>query len=186
MPSEAVGAIRCLLDGETVTSPDDGHYDLDGAYLKPLPIQERLPILIGGSGERRTLRTVARYADMWNMVAYDLDYMRRKDEVLRQRCEEAGRDHTEIERTAFLSPVVRETEAEAMRFFEMQMEANRLTADVLDDADIYVVSQDRMIELMVGWKELGFETFIVETAAPFDHETIERFATEIRPVVDRA
>ncbi|HSG80519.1 MAG TPA: LLM class flavin-dependent oxidoreductase [Acidimicrobiia bacterium] len=183
---ESVAALRALLDGETVTSPDDGHYDLDGAYLKPLPIQERLPILIGGSGERRTLRTVARYADMWNMVAYDLDYMRRKDEVLRQRCEEAGRDHTEIERTAFLSPVVRETEAEAMRFFEMQMEANRLTADVLDDADIYVVSQDRMIELMVGWKELGFETFIVETAAPFDHETIERFATEIRPVVDRA
>jgi hypothetical protein len=43
-----------------------------------------------------------------------------------------------------------------------------------------------MTELMVSWKALGFTTFIIETAAPFDQETAERFATEIRPAVDRA
>jgi alkanesulfonate monooxygenase SsuD/methylene tetrahydromethanopterin reductase-like flavin-dependent oxidoreductase (luciferase family) len=184
---ESVAAMRSLLDGETVTSPEEGHYAFDGARLQPMPLQERLPILIGGAGEKKTLRTVARFADMWNMVATtDLDRMRRKEAVLRQHCEDVGRDHTEIERTAFLSPVVRDDEAEAMRFFRTQMEANHLADDVLDDADVYVTTTERMTELMVAWKEIGFATFIVQSAAPFDDETAQIFATEIRPVVDRA
>ena len=52
--------------------------------------------------------------------------MRHKPSVLEQRCEEVGRDHTEIERSAFLSPVIRDTEEEALRFFRTQMAANRL------------------------------------------------------------
>jgi alkanesulfonate monooxygenase SsuD/methylene tetrahydromethanopterin reductase-like flavin-dependent oxidoreductase (luciferase family) len=183
---ESAAALRGLLDGEAVTSPEGGHYRLDGAELHPRPVQDRLPILIGGSGEKKTLRTVARYADMWNMVATtNLDVMRHKDSVLRSHCEAVGRDHTEIERTAYLSPVIRDTEAEAMKYFRMQMEANRLDDSVLDDGDIYVTTADRITELMISWKELGFNTFIIETAAPFDEETAERFATEIRPVVDR-
>ncbi len=184
---ESVAAMRGLLDGETVTSPEGGQYSLNGARLQPIPIQDRLPILIGGGGEKKTLRTVARYADIWNWVATeDLDMMRHKESVLRQRCEEVGRDHTEIERTAFLSPVVRDTEEEAMRFFRTQMNANQLADDVLNDTDIYVTTPERIVELMISWKEIGFTTFIVETAAPFDDETVERFATEIRPLVDQA
>jgi len=179
--------LRGLLDGEAVTSPEGGHYRMDGAELHPRPVQERLPILIGGAGEKKTLRTVARYADMWNMVATtDLDVMAHKDSVLRSHCEVVGRDHTEIERTAYLSPVIRDTEAEAMKFFRMQMKANRLDDSVLDDGDIYVTTVERMTELMISWKALGFNTFIIQTAAPFDEETAERFATEVRPVVDRA
>jgi alkanesulfonate monooxygenase SsuD/methylene tetrahydromethanopterin reductase-like flavin-dependent oxidoreductase (luciferase family) len=184
---ESVAALRGLLDGNSVTSPKDGHYALSGAELHPAPVQPRLPILIGGGGEQKTLRTVARYADIWNWVATeDLDRMRHKHAVLRQRCEEIGRDHTEIERSAFLSPVVRDTEEEALRFFRAQMEANRLDDDVLNDSDIYVTTVDRMTELMISWKEIGVTSFIVEVAAPFDEETAERFATEIRPAVDSA
>lgn len=184
---ESAAALRGLLDGKAVTSPEGGHYRLDGAELHPRPVQQRLPILIGGAGEKKTLRTVARYADMWNMVATtDLDVMAHKDSVLRSHCEVVGRDHTEIERTAYLSPVIRDTEAEAMKFFRMQMKANRLDDSVLDDGDIYVTTVERMTELMISWKAIGFNTFIIETAAPFDEETAERFATEIRPVVDRA
>ncbi|HEY5651407.1 MAG TPA: LLM class flavin-dependent oxidoreductase [Acidimicrobiia bacterium] len=182
---ESVAAIRRLLDGESVTSPTDGHYTLRDARLFPRPLQDRVPILVGGGGERKTLRTVARYADMWNWVALeDLDRMRRKHAVLEQRCEEIGRDAAEIERTAFLSPVIRDTEDEAMRFFRTQMAANRLDESVLDDSDIYVTSQERITELMIAWKEIGVSTFIIESAAPFDDETAERVATEIRSAVD--
>jgi alkanesulfonate monooxygenase SsuD/methylene tetrahydromethanopterin reductase-like flavin-dependent oxidoreductase (luciferase family) len=182
---ESAAALRGLLDGKTVTSPEDARYRLKEARILPRPVQDRVPILIGGGGERKTLRTVACYADMWNWVAHrDFDVMRHKHDVFLQRCEEAGRDPGEIERSAFLSPVVRDTEAEAMRFFRSQMEANRLGDSVLDDADIYVTTQDRMVELMVAWKEIGVSHFIVETAAPFDDETAERFATDIRRQVD--
>ncbi len=182
---ESVGAVRSLLDGNTVTSPENGHYSMTEARLHPLPIRDRLPILVGGGGERKTLRTVARYADIWNWVALeDLDVMRHKHAVLEQRCEEVGRDHTEIERSAFLSPVIRDTEAEALRFFRTQMEANRLDESVLDDDDIYVTTPQRMAELMVAWRDIGVTSFIIEVAAPFDEETVERFATEIRPLVE--
>ena len=184
---EGAAAIRRLLDGETVTSPDDGHFALNGAYVLPRPVQPRLPILIGGAGERKTLRTVARYADRWNWVAHpDVERMRHKIKVLDRHCEEIGRDPTAVERTAFLSPVVRDTESEAMEFFRIQMEANQRPATAPDDLDIYITSVDQMIERMVGWRDAGFTTFFVETAAPTDEETIERFATEIRPAVDAA
>lgn len=48
----------------------------------------------------------------------------------------------------------------------------------------YVTTVERMTGLMISWKALGSNTFIIETAAPFDEETAERFATEIRSVVD--
>ena len=80
--------------------------------------------------------------------------------------------------------MIRDTEDEAMRFFRTQMAANRLDESVLDDSDIYVTSQERITELMIAWKEIGVSTFIIESAAPFDDETAERVATEIRSAVD--
>lgn len=184
---ESVGALRALLDGDTVSSPEEGHYSLVEATLHPRPIREHLPILIGGGGERKTLRTVARYADIWNWVGLrDLDRFRAKHAVFERRCEEEGRDPQEIVRSVFFSPVIRDTEVEALTFFETQMEANNLDDSVLDDPDIYVTTPGDMTELMIAWKEVGVTSFIIEVAAPFDQETIERIATEIRPDVERA
>ena len=110
--------------------------------------------------------------------------MRRKHAVFEQRCEEEGRDHTEIERSAFFSPVIRDTEEESLSFFRSQMEVNSLSESVLDADDIYVTTPGRITELMIGWKEIGVTNFIVEIAAPFDLETAERFAGEMRAAVD--
>ena len=65
---EAAAAIRTLLDGGEVTSEPDGRYSFDHLRQEPLPIQQHVPLMIGGSGERKTLRTIAKYADMWNMA----------------------------------------------------------------------------------------------------------------------
>jgi len=61
----------------------------------------RLPILIGGNGERRTLRLVAQYADMWNGYG-DADMIRAKNDVIDRWCTEIGRDPAEIERTVWI------------------------------------------------------------------------------------
>jgi alkanesulfonate monooxygenase SsuD/methylene tetrahydromethanopterin reductase-like flavin-dependent oxidoreductase (luciferase family) len=63
--AEAAKIIRALLDGERVTFKGT-YYDLRDAVLNVRPIQKRLPIMIGGGGEQKTLRTTARYADMWH------------------------------------------------------------------------------------------------------------------------
>ena len=184
---ESVGAMRRLLDGETVSSPADGHYAFDEARLRPLPVQNRLPIMIGGGGEKKTLRTVARYADMWNWAGIaDLDRIRHKSHVLQQHCEEVGRDPAEIDQTLYVAGVIRESEAEAVAFFRGQMEANNHGESIYEQPDVHLTTPEKMTELIISWRELGFETIIVEIASPFDDETAERFATQIRPQVDRA
>ena len=183
---EATAAIRGLLDGEQVTSTTGGRYALDEAILQPRPVQERLPIMIGGSGERKTLRTVARYADMWNAMG-SVELLRHKDEVLRRHCAEVGRDEAEIERTVGCKPVIRDTEQEARRAWESMMELNRTPmADVIDDDTFWVGTPEQVADEMRARRELGFHTFIAEIPAPFDPETLERWIGEVKPLVDRA
>ena len=68
--------------------------------------------MIGGSGEKKTLRTVARYADLWNAMG-PVDVMRHKVEVLHRHCEDVGRDPSEIEFTLGIKATIRDSEAEA-------------------------------------------------------------------------
>jgi alkanesulfonate monooxygenase SsuD/methylene tetrahydromethanopterin reductase-like flavin-dependent oxidoreductase (luciferase family) len=183
---EAVGAMRALLDGEAVTSPPDGQYRLENLRMIPGPVQDRLPIMIGGSGERKTLRSVARYADMWNAMG-TAEMLRRKVEVLRRHCDEVGRDFAEIELTAGCKPIIRDTEVEARQLWEAQMAHNRTPMDdVLDDDTFWVGTPQQVAQEMIARRELGFTTFIAEMAAPYDDETIERWITEVRPMVDGA
>src|SRR3954462_9223594 len=79
---ESVAAMRKVLDGASVTSDGNGRYRFDDLRHAPAPVQRHLPIMIGGSGEKKTLKTVARYADMWNAMG-PVDVMRHKIEVLR-------------------------------------------------------------------------------------------------------
>jgi probable F420-dependent oxidoreductase len=74
--------------------------------LQPGPMG-RLPILIGGNGERRTLRLVAQYADMWNGYG-DAETIRAKNDVIDRWCAELGRDPREIERTAWIERAERD------------------------------------------------------------------------------
>jgi alkanesulfonate monooxygenase SsuD/methylene tetrahydromethanopterin reductase-like flavin-dependent oxidoreductase (luciferase family) len=181
---EAASAARRLLDGETVTSDEGAHYRFDGLRHAPRPIQPHLPIMIGGSGEKKTLRTVARHADMWNGMG-TVETMRHKIEVLRRHCDEAGRDPAQIEFTLGCKPIIRSSEAEARTLFEAQMAHNRTPlSDVADDQTFWIGTPEQLAETMRAYRELGFHTFIGELAAPFDDETIERWITEVKPMVE--
>ena len=183
---ESVGAMRRLLDGESVTSEPDGHYRFDDLRLLPTPLQPHLPIMIGGSGERKTLRSVARYADMWNAMG-EVDVLRHKVNVLHRHCADVGRDPAEIEMTVGCKPIIRDTEADARQVWEAQMAHNRTPmADVIDDNTFWVGTPEQVAEKMIARRALGFGTFIAELAAPFDDETISRWIGEVKPMVDQA
>ncbi len=93
---EAAAIITGLLRDET-TSYAGKHYTVTEARCEPKPVQRPSPPLcIGGSGERFTLRTVARYADHWNYSGGDLAELRHKRTVLARHCDDQGRDVEDI------------------------------------------------------------------------------------------
>lgn len=182
---EAVAAARRLLDGGSVTSAPGDHYAFRDLRQEPLPIQRRLPIMIGGTGERKTLRTVAQYADMWNMTGAT-ETARHKVAVLEQHCADIGRDPAEIERTISFKPVIRDSEPEARRVWQRLMDQNRTPmSEVEDDQSFWLGTPAQMAERLLEVKELGFNTAIPEIPAPYDDETLQRFIGEVKPLVDR-
>ena len=183
---ESVAALRALFDGEAVTSEPGGHYQFKDLRLEPLPAQAHLPILIGGSGEKKTLRTVAKYADEWNAMG-SIEKLRHKDSVLRAHCETVGRDESLIHRTVGCKPIIRDTEEAARRAWEQMMALNRTPmADVIDDDTFWIGTPEQIAETMVACRDIGFTTFLAEIPAPFDPETLERWIGEVKPMVDRA
>src|SRR5688572_23134827 len=113
---EAVGLIRRLLDGESVTHPGR-FYEMRDARRRPGPVQLHLPILIGGSGPRKTLRTTAAYADLWNAYGQP-DAIAAHDAVLRGHCLDLGRDEREIKRTVTQDAVIRDTTEGALAVYD--------------------------------------------------------------------
>jgi F420-dependent oxidoreductase-like protein len=101
---EALQVLHGLLRQPTTTVHGE-YYHLTDAVCEPKPVQDPLPILIGGGGERRMLRIVARYADRWNTWGRP-ELIARKSAVLDERCAEIGRDPTAIARTAQALTVV--------------------------------------------------------------------------------
>ncbi len=82
--------------------PYDGkHYQLAETICEPQPVR-RPPILIGGGGEKKTLRLVAQYADVWNSTDSEIDVLTHKIDVLTRHCDTVGRDVAEIRKTVGL------------------------------------------------------------------------------------
>ena len=182
--AEAVPAVRGLLDGDEVTSPPGGRYAFDHLRLAPGPAQDRIPLVIGGSGERKTLRIVAEHADIWNAFGLPEELVH-KDEVLRRHCDDVGRNPDEIERSVGCKVTIRSTEAEAERARRALLEHNRTPlASVADDHTFWTGTPEQVAETMTAYRRIGFSTFIVELPAPFDFETMESLVTTVKPMVE--
>jgi alkanesulfonate monooxygenase SsuD/methylene tetrahydromethanopterin reductase-like flavin-dependent oxidoreductase (luciferase family) len=179
--AEALPIMRGMLHGETPTATGP-RYAARAIRNDPLPIQARLPLLVGGSGEKVTLKLVARYADA-NNVGGGFEQVRRKDTILVQHCETVGRDPSEIERTTGLGTIViRDSRAEASRFRRRMFERN---GDAVASAEELVGPPEAIAEAIAPYVGIGYRHFLVDFAAPYDEETMTRFATEVRPLLDR-
>jgi alkanesulfonate monooxygenase SsuD/methylene tetrahydromethanopterin reductase-like flavin-dependent oxidoreductase (luciferase family) len=182
---ESVAAIRALTSGEKVTSKPGARYAFNDLTINPLPVQKRLPILIGGNGRTKTLRTLARYGDMWNAFGLPAE-VRELDGILRQHCEEVGRDQSEIERTINLWLVIRDSEEEARRQWTSWMELNRTPLEsAIEPSRPLFGTPETIAERLEEYCSVGFSTVIVEMPLPYDVETIERLANEVRPMVSK-
>ena len=177
--------MRTLLDGGEVTSAG-GRYQFKQLRQQPLPLQRHLPIMIGGSGEKKTLRTVAQYADIWNAFGKP-EVLAHKDQVLRAHCADVGRDPAEIERTVGCKITIRKTKAEAQKAVENLMAVNRTPMTwIKDDDTFWTGTAEDIAETMIGYRRVGFNTFICELAAPYDPETLEVLIKQVKPMVEAA
>ena len=177
---EAAGIVRRLLDGERVTAT--GRYRADDLRLLPDPIQARVPIMIGGGGERRTLRVVARHADMWNAMGTP-ETIERKIAVLREHCLAVGRDIADIELTVGANIVIRGDRATAEAVYADQLRVNRATdqTNVTQPHQRWIGTADDIVERIRAYIAIGIGGLIVEMPAPLDIETIRSLATDVRP-----
>ena len=182
---EGLAAMRSVLDGEAATSPPGGRYGFDDLRHAPLPVQPHLPIMIGGSGEKKTLRSVAKYADLWNAMG-PVDVLAHKVDVLREHCAAVGRDIADIEFTLGTKFTIRDSKAEAVRVREAAMAHNRTpAADIEGDDTFWEGNPEEIADRLRPYVELGFRTVISEQPAPYDVETLERFIGEVKPLIDR-
>jgi alkanesulfonate monooxygenase SsuD/methylene tetrahydromethanopterin reductase-like flavin-dependent oxidoreductase (luciferase family) len=175
---EAVDLMHGMLHQEEATARGRFYHAVN-VRNDPRPLQANLPILIGGDGEKKTLRTVATYADAWN-TGGDIDFVRHKDSVLRRWCDEVGRDESEIERTLGLGQlVIRDDPAEARRTAEEIRRRNGHHED-----NIRMTRADELAESLIPYAELGFRHILFDAPQPHDHETLERFIREVKPAVE--
>ncbi len=173
---EATGLIRRLLDGETVTH-GGRFYAMRDALCTPAPIQPRLPILIGGSGPARTLRTTARYADIWNGFGTP-ERIAATSDLLRERCTEIGRPFEAIERTVTIHAVIRDDRAAAQRAWGETARSHgivgRVAADGSDRGLSVGGSPPTVATYIAAYDALGVGEVIFVFRSPFDLETIDR------------
>jgi alkanesulfonate monooxygenase SsuD/methylene tetrahydromethanopterin reductase-like flavin-dependent oxidoreductase (luciferase family) len=178
---EAVKIMRGMLRGERPSGKR--YYSAREVRNDPAPVQDRLPIVIGGGGERRTLRIVARYGDGCN-VGGGFANVKRKDEILRRHCEEVGRDEAEIERTVGMGIcVIRDDPAEAERVARSIFERN---GNAEPWKNQLIGTPEQVADTMRPYLGTGFRHFIMGFPSPHDEESMERLATEVRPMLGEA
>ena len=183
---EAVEAIGHLAAGETVSSPPGGRYAFRDLQQHPLPFRGpgRLPVMIGGEGERKTLRTVARHAQGWN-AGGSVEHLRHKLSVLERHCEAEGRDPLEIELTdepPSRPPGRPRRKPGACSLPSLAANGSR---HVIDEEIDFLGSEEQVAAAWRPYLELGFTHVIVDLPAPFDRETVERLP-RLRELVDPA
>jgi F420-dependent oxidoreductase-like protein len=167
---EAIQCIRGLLTEEATTFEGE-FFQLHGARCEPKPAQARLPLWIGGGGERVTLRIAARHADGWNVPFLPPDDYARKVTVLADHCAREDRDPAGITRAVNVG-LAWDDESLAAQFADL---ATFIRPGVL------MGSTQEVVDRIGAYREAGADWLIVALRAPFDVEGIDRFAAEVLP-----
>ena len=181
--AEAAAICRGLLDGSSVTY-DGAWFSTSDARNDPPPVQPRLPLAIGGSGEKRTLRIVAEHADIWNADQDDPESFRRRSAILDEHCRAVGRDPASIERTAGLAaPCIRATREEAIDVLAGILERQampRADAVRVASASPFAGPVDAVVKELRRYAEAGLSAVMFDWPAPFDRATLDALAGPVR------
>ena len=172
---EAVQIIRSMWTQDRTTF-NGKFYQIQGAYCNPKPIQKpHPPVMIGGSGERETLRLVAKYADACNIFGSP-ETVRRKLDILRAHCKSVGRDYDSILKTKLSHVIV---DRDKMTVEQMvARELGHMPEQRLREWATFGGPDDvrRQIE---AFRDVGIDYFIGNFEAKHELEATALFADEV-------
>jgi F420-dependent oxidoreductase-like protein len=169
---EAAQVIRSLLTEER-TDFAGRYYQLTSAPLAPKPANGSMPILIGGGGEQRTMRTAARYADEWNIWGTP-EHLAAKGKVLDERCEEIGRDPATLSHCAVALLFMSDDGGFLANFRGVELPRPAIVGTPAEVRDIIA----RYTE--AGVEELIIPDFNLRTPS-VRHDVLDQFIGEVAP-----
>lgn len=162
---EGIQCLRGLLH-EEVTDFQGAWFQLTQARNEPRPVQKKLPIWIGGGGEKRTLKMAAKYADGWNVPFVSPEQFAHKSAVLDRHCEAVGRDPKEIARAVNVGLALTE-ESLIGQFGNI---ASVVRPGVLTG------SYDEIVDRIGQYVEAGAGQVNIALRAPFDLDSLAEFS----------
>ena len=177
---EYAAALRLLFD-EPFADFSGTYYTLKHAPNNPRPVQPRLPLWIGGAGEKRTLRTAARFADGWNAPYLAPAQWKRKNEVLDRWCGEFGRDPSTIARTINVGFYMGADAKGAARGEERYQ--REWGADARGFTGFLRGTPSGAAEVVNEFRDAGVERLnIAVRSGPYDWDALAAFTEQIVPV----
>ena len=184
MLEEGVQIIRRMLTEERTTFSGK-HFQVDDASCLPRPVQDRLPIWIGGVGEKRTLKIVADHADGWNAAYLSPEEFARVNEVLNHWCEDEKRDPASLKRAVNVTFNLGVTAADVERQRRVLAEdwgeaAERIAGGAL------LTTPDRAVERLLEYVQAGADEINVALRAPWDEEALDAYLETVMPAVRKA
>lgn len=177
--------VRALGVGEPVTL-EQPYYALRKAENYPLPTHGRLRIVIGGRGEKRTLRIAAEFADEWNVTRVDPDGFRQKREVLAKHCIALRRDPETIARSLMIPVAIgRDRSDVARRIAAARAVFPQMPADeaAWRAASFLVGTPGEIVESLHRWEAAGVQRVLLQMLDQEDLAAIELFARHVLPQV---
>jgi F420-dependent oxidoreductase-like protein len=182
MLGEALQVIHALWQDKDFANFEGKYYRLKNAINRPKGVQKpHIPIMVGGGGEKVTLKLVAKYADACNFEGFDPELYRHKYEVLRGHCETVGRNYDDILRTAHVRVGLADNEAEAEEV-SRNIRGDRSLADYRKAVGLIGKPQyvaDALNKLVA----VGVQYFIIYLMHAADIAPVQRFAQEVMPLV---
>jgi alkanesulfonate monooxygenase SsuD/methylene tetrahydromethanopterin reductase-like flavin-dependent oxidoreductase (luciferase family) len=176
-------AIRALGEGVPVTL-EQPYFPLLAAESYPLPPGGRVPLVVGGRGEKRTLRVVAQYADEWNVTRVTFEDFAAKRAVLERHCASVGRDPSTIARSLMIPIVAGRSSSEvAERTARVRAVFPLLPADETGwrKAGFLAGSCEHIARDLERWEALGIGRVMLQVLDQEDIDMLELIAREIAP-----
>lgn len=183
---ESLSIVTRILAGEEVTF-DSPNYHMDRIKHRPRPLQPKIPVIVGATGEKVGLRIAARYADYWQMsvAPADIDTYRHKKEVLERHCADMGRDPSTVRNLPEGAFILRETKEEADAAFRAHAGhfAWSDEARAHMEASQWAGSSEDVAARLRPLRDAGINGLIYQALPPYDFESIRRLATEVVPTL---